>query len=149
MDIRSLLCVYLITFPFISQAGEIYTWKDENGKVHFGDRQQHKEAKKIDQPETNASQAVEFRPPLYNTATTKPAPSIEQNELVEICKKAAEEYRKLSSSEFKEGVRHVWVMESPDGKKLTRREQNRLAEEFRKRHNAMGCSIKQAEKLKL
>ncbi|WNO11041.1 DUF4124 domain-containing protein [Teredinibacter sp. KSP-S5-2] len=149
MEIRSLLCACLITIPLTSQAGEIYTWKDENGKVHFGDRQQHKEAQKVEQTETNSSEAVEFRPPLYNTVTTKPAQPVEQNELVEICKKAAEDYRKLSSSEFKEGVRHVLVLETDDGKMLTRREQNRLAEEFRKRHNAMGCDIKQAEKLKL
>jgi glutaredoxin len=37
-DLLSLLCLCLVLLPGLVCAGDIYSWKDKDGNVHFGDR---------------------------------------------------------------------------------------------------------------
>ncbi|MFL0808772.1 MAG: DUF4124 domain-containing protein [Agarilytica sp.] len=142
----------LLILPPVVTAAEIYQWRDEKGKLHFGDTP----------PESEQSEQVDLAP--INTAdTVKVDPTrkrIEENEkliqaqqkrdesgslkkkraLSDKCKKIENDYIDLKWG--KSATAEHTVLTDDNGKAISRKKQNELAEKLRKDANARGCHIK-------
>lgn len=145
--IVTLVCVHQNSYS------EIFKWVDENGKVHYSDQphpddEQKSEKVEIKDPnsfETKKSQTY-YRRELSRKNTQN---HNKQNQLSpEQCKAAQEEYTELTTAK-----RRGRVIESKalvqDGKTMSRRAQNNLAEKYRIKMNKQGCNIAQTENMKL
>ncbi len=141
------ICCLCCVLPFIWSppvVSEMYQWVDEHGKVQFSDRKPPEiEADKVEVKPLNVADEVEVRKPLVPQETYAPVESLDdkrKQKLKKFCKKMKKEYIKLTWGQSGSTTHTVLTR---DGKAISRREQNQLAEQFRKKANNKGCRIQQ------
>ncbi|VUD68899.1 hypothetical protein TDB9533_04258 [Thalassocella blandensis] len=165
MKISSLLLAFLIVFSVNSNA-DIVKWTDEDGKVHFGDRVPEKYQEKSETVEVESKNFVnndnkpkgnywekqrrkkQFEQEQDRMYQQKQAQ--QQRKLNVYCKKAEAHYKDISTfNHHGDGSYDVKVIVDENGKAISRREQDRLAERYRAEANGRGCNIQQSEGLRL
>ncbi|TVZ37309.1 uncharacterized protein DUF4124 [Alteromonadaceae bacterium 2753L.S.0a.02] len=159
--------IVLTAMPTVATAG-VVKWTDEHGKVHYGDRVPEKYKEKAEQVEVDttnvisnenkgASRVRSKKPSFPETKQQSQPSEMSQEEALEaMCAEAAKRYTELTT------VRHTkdqydsrsktiesTVLVGKDGESYTRREQNRIAEDFRKDMNSKGCNIAPTKNMKL
>ena len=92
--LRLLALLFLLASPL--SLGQIYSWVDENGNKHFGDKippEYQDQASEYEVPETNSAQAIE--PQTRRQAISRPrqAPAREQTQNDSMPTQAAREPR--------------------------------------------------------
>lgn len=147
--------VFLAAVVVISQQAhsEIFKWVDENGKVHFSDQpnpNEEKKAEKVELSEPNSFENV--TPPIfYDSSNSRKSSQSNNNQnraSVEECENAELRYRDLTTVTRRGRVLDSTAL-AKEGKTLSRKEQNKLAEQYRIKMNKRGCSILQMENIKL
>ena len=86
---RLTIAIAIAVFATAAQAGEVYKWKDKDGKVHYGDRPKH-EAQALDVPDApvldpaaekaQADRAAECARKKAQLETYRAAPSISETD---------------------------------------------------------------------
>lgn len=154
----------LLSYSCVTTA-EIYKWYDENGKLHFGDRlpedMSKKEAEVIEvkpaggtnpeqPPQATKSRSYSYTPPVKpkKSQPREPQKESHQDQLKKFCAEAQAEYSKYSTFNHKDGGYEVWVLKDDNGKMLSRREQDELAEKYRAKVNRKGCKIQRSPGLR-
>lgn len=127
---------------------QIYKWVDDSGKAHFSDKPlpgaTDSEVVDLAEPNTSEPLQVQRRAPTPQAQNPTHPAAAEDSEMNKICREAKKEYHKLTA-----GAGRITVL-TEDGKAITRKRQNHIAEEFRSRMNSKGCAIgPSAKKLKL
>lgn len=164
---RYIIGFVLLVLPWASFA-DVVKWTDENGKVHYGDRVPEKYKDQSEQVSVDNPNFV--KNDHLRTGPRKPVPPIppkkqppkstenagEEIALEEFCREGAQRYTDLTTVRIRrrggvfgsEKVIEATLLSDEKGE-LTRVEQNRKAEKFRKELNAMGCNIPPTKKMKL
>ena len=144
---------------------EVYSWRDEKGKLHFGDRPPEKEEKQKVEVEMhdisspNIADKVKAKRRYYSGKgkkyTAQSGKNVNRAVDPEYCKSSEKEYVNLTT------FYHVWyegrgnrafpkkVLYDANQKPLSRVEQNKIAESIRAEANTRGCYIRQTSGLKL
>lgn len=126
---------------------EIYQWRDANGKLHFSDSPPpDAQAEKKELPSINVSDSVEIDHAAQRRSEhqkNQKKKALQENtktkaELAKKCKALEKEYIDLKWGKSQKAEHTVLTR---DGKAISRREQNEIAEKFREESNRMGCDI--------
>lgn len=123
-------------------SAEIYQWRDDKGKLHISDAPPPGvKTETVELPPLNLSEKLEIRrrPDNYGDEP-EPHEVKQQQAFKKACEKARKHYVKLKWGESR-GSRHVVLQR--DGKTISRREQNEIAEAFRKKMGAKGCQFQE------
>ncbi len=140
------LCLLVSFLASTVAVAEMYQWRDKNGKLQFSDRKPPDvEAETVKVEALNIADELETRQPLAPQEHYHAIESHEtkrKNKLKKICKNIQKEYIDLKGGT---SARSKHTVLTREGKVISRREQNEIAEQFRQKANQKGCNIKQKE----
>lgn len=136
------LIITSVTLCSSITSAEIYQWRDDKGKLYISDAPPPGvKTETVELPPLNLSEELKIRRRPDNYADEPEPHEIEQQQAFKkACEKARKRYVKLKWGESR-GSRHVVLQR--DGKTISRREQNEIAEEFRKKMGAKGCQFQE------
>lgn len=159
---KIIFCIWILIIS-CDVSSEIYSWRDEKGKMHFGERPPGKEAnvsvEKIIVETVNASEAIKVTP--YGKSRQKMYPlknNVSKQKLVNKtdlgtqqkydCSAAKNYYREITTFTRTGASKSVVVLYQEDGTMMSRREQDNHAEQYREEANSRGCKIKKGKGLR-
>lgn len=145
------LCVFQTFFLSTIISAEIYQWRDENGKLHFGDMPPEKQkTEKVELEPLNISDEVRVDEKrktrerneqlIEKQKKEDEKSSVNVESLAKKCKRAEKKYIELKWGESPTAS-HT-VLTGDDGKAISRKRQNEIAEKIRRDANSRGCNIK-------
>ena len=154
--------IMFISFVPLISVAEIYRWQDADGKWHFSDEKRHAaQAEKVESVELgpmNTADKVtvdydrERREQLRLEQERALQAEREQQEQQkkhrsqdDYCSRVEQEYIKLTDFYTGDPDHVAIVLVDENNKPISRREQDRQAEEFRLEANAKGCRIAQTK----
>ncbi len=145
---------FFLFFLFVvspSVVAEIYQWRDENGKLHFSDSPPPEaKAEKKELQSINVGDSLEIDHDAIRRSEhqknqkkkTQQEKTNPKTELAQKCKALEKEYIDLKWGKSHDAEHTVLTR---NGKAISRREQNEIAEKFRQASNRRGCNIPHKE----